>query len=103
MTRKLNKSGHCSSSLIYDQLTHNGDPIDAYTATLPVLIEDLSNGMITSHVFLTWDQAEENYHMAKELGVHLYLGHIKVYVSELSMPELYKMIHQDVLISHIDR
>lgn len=102
MMRKLNKSGHRSSSLVYDQLTHNGDPIDAYSVTLPVLVEDLSNGMITSHVFLTHDQADENYSMAKELGVNLYIGHIRVYVSELSMPELYKMIREDVLRSDND-
>lgn len=103
MIQKLNKSGHRSSALIYDQLTHNGDSIDAYTVTLPVLIEDLSNGMITSHVFLTYDQVEENYHIAKELGVNLYLGHIKVYVSELSMPELYNIIRSDVLSTNINR
>lgn len=103
MIRRLNKSGHRSSTLVYDQLTHNGDPIDAYTVTLPVLIEDLSNGMITSHVFKTFEEAEENYHMAKEIGVNLYYGNIKVYVSELSMPELYNIIRQDVLSSHNDR
>lgn len=102
MMRKLNKSSHRSSALVYDQLTHNGDPIDAYTVTLPVLIEDLSNGLIVSHVFKTFDEADENYHMAKEIGVNLYFGNIKVYVSELSMPELYNMICQDVLSSNND-
>lgn len=102
MIRRLHKSGHRSSALIYDQLTYNGDPIDAYTVTLPVLVEDLSNGMITSHVFMTFEEAYENYHMAKEIGVNLYLCHIKVYVSELSMPELYNMIHKDVLSSNND-
>lgn len=103
MMPKLNKSGHRSSALIYDQLTHNGDPIDAYTVTLPVLVEDLSNGIITSHVFFTFDQALENYQMAKELGINIYSGNIKVYVSQLSMPELYNMICQDVSKSHNDR
>lgn len=103
MMRKLNKSGHRSSALVYDQLTHNGDPIDAYTVTLPVLIDDLSDGMITSHVFLTYDQALENYQLAKEVGVNLYCGNVKVYVNDLSMPELYNMIRQDVLNSDNDR
>lgn len=103
INRLLKRSGHRSKALIYDQLSHNGDPIDAYTVTLPVLIEDLSDGMITSHVFLTHDHAEDNYYIAKELGVNLYYGHIKVYVSQLTMPDLYNLIRQDVLRSDINR
>lgn len=102
MMRKLGKSGHRSSSLIFDQLAHDGEPIDAYSVTLPVLVEDLSNGMITSHVFMTYDQADENYSLAKDLGVNLRMCNIRVYVSELSMPNLYKMIREDVLRSDND-
>lgn len=103
MIRKLNKSGFRSNRLEYQQLTYNGDPIDAYTVTLPVLVEDLFGDMINCHAFLTYDQALDNYSIAKELGVNLHYGHIKVFVSELSMPELYNKIRQDVLNSNIDR
>lgn len=103
MIQNLNKSGLLSNGLEYQQLTYHGDPIDAYSVTLHVLVEDLSDDMINCHAFLTYDQALDNYSIAKELGVNLSYGHINVFVSELSMPELYNKIRQDVLSSSIDR
>lgn len=97
---KYYKSG---SSLEYTQLTFKGDPIDAYSVKLPILVEDISSDIVVSHVFMTYDQAFENYQLAREIGVNVFFGHIDVHVSELSMPELYKKIRSDVLSSNSNR